>query len=128
MHELSVCQALIRQVQDIAREHRAVAVVSVKLQLGPLSGVEPDLLKQAFPLASAGSVAETAQLVIEKLPIRVRCESCGAETVAEPNKLVCGTCGDWHTRLLSGDEMLLASVELIRNGGCGVRNENHGKT
>jgi hydrogenase nickel incorporation protein HypA/HybF len=57
-------------------------------------------------------VAEAAQLVIEKLPIRVRCESCGAETAAEPNKLVCGTCGDWHTRLLSGDEMLLASVEL----------------
>jgi hydrogenase nickel incorporation protein HypA/HybF len=84
----------------------------VKLQIGPLSGVEADLLRQAFPLASAGSVAEAAQLVIEKLPIRVRCESCGAETAAEPNKLVCGTCGDWHTRLLSGDEMLLASVEL----------------
>ena len=112
MHELSVCQALMRQVQDIARERRAVAVTSVKLQIGPLSGVEPDLLKQAFPLASAGSVAEAAQLVIEILPIRVHCESCGAETAAEPNKLVCGTCGDWHTRLLSGDEMLLASVEL----------------
>ena len=112
MHELSVCQALIRQVQDLAREHRAAAVISVKVQIGPLSGVEPDLLRQAFPLACAGSVAETAQLVIERLPIRVHCESCGAETAAEANKLVCGTCGDWHTRLLSGDEMLLASVEL----------------
>ena len=114
MHELSMCQALMRQVQDIAREHRAVAVTSVKVQIGPLSGVEADLLKQAFPLASAGSVAEAAQLVIEKLSIRVRCENCGAETAAEPNKLVCGTCGDWHTRLISGDEMLLASVEFVR--------------
>lgn len=122
MHELSVCQALIRQIQDIAREHRAVAVTSVKVQIGPLSGVEADLLKQAFPLASAGSVAETAQLVIEKLPIRVRCESCGAETAAEPNKLVCGACGDWHTRLLSGDEMLLASVELESNTERGMTN------
>lgn len=112
MHELSVCQALIRQLQDIAREQRAAAVTSVTVQIGPLSGVEADLLRQAFPLASAGSVAETAQLVIEKLSIRVRCESCGAETAAEPNKLVCATCGDWHTRLVSGDEMLLASVEL----------------
>jgi len=120
MHELWVCQALIRQVQDIAREHRAVAVTSVKLQIGPLSGVEAELLRQAFPLASAGSVAETAQLVIEKLPIRVRCESCGAETAAEPNKLVCGACGDWHTRLLSGDEMLLASVELESNTERGI--------
>ena len=120
MHELWVCQALIRQVQKIAREHRAVAVTSVKVQIGPLSGVEAELLRQAFPLASAGSVAETAQLVIEKLPIRVRCESCGAETAAEPNKLVCGTCGDWHTRLLSGDEMLLASVELESNTERGI--------
>jgi hydrogenase nickel incorporation protein HypA/HybF len=42
----------------------------------------------------------------------VRCETCGAESVALPNRLVCGACGDWHTRLVSGDEMLLASVEL----------------
>ena len=114
MHELSVCQALLRQVQEIAHQHQAVVVTSVKVQIGPLSGVEAELLRQAFPLASAGSVAEFAKLVIEKLPIRVRCESCGAETAAEPNKLVCGTCGDWHTRLLSGDEMLLASVELTK--------------
>ncbi len=124
MHELSVCQALIGQIEDIARQHRATAVRRVSVRLGPLSGVEPDLLSQAFSLASAGTVAQNSRLEIERLPIRVRCESCGAETAAEPNKLVCGECGDWHTRLLSGDEMVLASVELIQNGECGVRNEN----
>ena len=112
MHELSVCQALIGQVEDIARQHRATAVTTVSVRIGPLSGVEPDLLEQAFPLASAGTVAEASQLVIEKLPIRVHCETCGAETAAEQNRLICGRCGDWHTRLVSGDEMLLASVEL----------------
>ena len=112
MHELSVCQALIGQVEEIARQHRAAAVTTVNVRIGPLSGVEPDLLAQAFPLASAGTVAQSSRLVIEKLPIRVRCETCGAESAAEPNRLVCGSCGDWHTRLVSGDEMLLASVEL----------------
>jgi hydrogenase nickel incorporation protein HypA/HybF len=43
----------------------------------------------------------------------VRCETCGAETEAEPNRLICATCGDYHTRLVSGDEMMLMSVELI---------------
>jgi hydrogenase nickel incorporation protein HypA/HybF len=114
MHELSVCQALIRQVEDIARQHQAEAVKSVNVRIGPLSGVEPDLLEQAYSLAVAGTVAEASRLVIEKLPIRVRCEKCGAETGAEPNKLICGVCGDWHTQLLSGDEMLLASVELTK--------------
>ena len=112
MHELSVCQALISQVQDVAREHQATAVKTVNVRIGPLSGVEPDLLAQAFPLAAAGTVAEAAQLMIESLPIRVHCDTCGAETAAAANRLVCGACGDWHTRLVSGDEMLLASVEL----------------
>ena len=31
---------------------------------------------------------------------------------ATVNRLLCGACGDYHTRLLSGDEMILASVEL----------------
>ena len=114
MHELSICQALIDQVEDIARQHRAETIHNVIVRIGPLSGVDPDLLVQAFPLASAGTVAQDSRLVIERLPIRVRCDSCGAETVAEPNKLVCGACGDWHTQLLSGDEMLLASVELAK--------------
>ena len=112
MHELSVCQALIDQVEGVARQHQATAVTAVNVRIGPLSGVEPDLLQQAFPLASAGTVAQASRLVIEKLPVRVHCDACGAETAAEPNRLVCGRCGDWHTRLVSGDEMLLASVEL----------------
>lgn len=121
MHELSMCQALISQVENIARQHQATTVKTVIIQIGPLSGVEPDLLAQAFPLASAGTVAGASKLVIENLPIRVRCNSCGAESAAIANRLVCGQCGDWQTQLLSGDEMLLASVELESNAECGMR-------
>ena len=114
MHELAVCQSMLRQVEAIAREHGAVAVTRVTVQVGPLSGVVPELLSRAFPLASAGTVAEDACLQVDRLPLRVRCERCGAESEASPARLLCGACGDWHTRLLSGDELLLASVELDR--------------
>jgi hydrogenase nickel incorporation protein HypA/HybF len=122
MHELSICQALIGQVENIARQHQATSVTAVIIRIGPLSGVEPELLAQAFPLASAGTVAAASRLVIESLPIRVRCKRCGAESAASANKLVCGKCGDWQTQLLSGDEMLLASVELESNAERGVAN------
>lgn len=108
-----MCHALIGQVEGIARDHNANGVALIRLQIGPLAGVEPHLLEQAYPLASAGTVAANAQLVIERLPIKVRCRECGAETPAEPNRLLCGACGDWHTTIISGDEMLLASIELI---------------
>lgn len=115
MHELAVCQSLLGQIETVAIENRATAVHRVTLQIGPLSGIEPPLLQQAFPIAVAGSIAENAVLEIELLPIRVACKQCGAESEATTNKLICGECGHWQTQLLSGDEMLLASLELDRS-------------
>lgn len=119
MHELSVCIALLDQVQSIARDHAATGVDRIVLRVGPLSGVEPPLLKTAYPLAAAGTVAEGAVLEIESIPIRVRCTECDAETDAEANRLVCGSCGGYRTRVISGDEMLLANLELRVPDGSG---------
>jgi hydrogenase nickel incorporation protein HypA/HybF len=109
---LSVCQGLLDQVAQIASGQSAEAVARITVRIGPLSGVEPELLRQAFPQAAAGTIAALAELVIESAPVRVRCDSCAAETEAVPNRLACGACGDWHTRLVGGDELLLVSVEL----------------
>ena len=113
MHELSICQALIDQVEIIAQDRNAAHVEKIVLHLGPLSGVEPRLLVQAYPLVSTGTIAQQAELVIEELPIQIRCEDCGAESNVQANKLICGVCGNWRTQLRSGDVLLLASIEMI---------------
>ena len=112
MHELSVCLSLLDQVERIAREHGASRVDRILLRIGPLSGIEAALVANAYPLAAAGSIAEHAVLEIEASPVRVQCKDCGVETEVPPNWLLCGACGGYHTRLLSGDEMLLANLEL----------------
>jgi len=112
MHELSVCQALMSQVSDIATQHNASVVESIYLQLGPLSGVEPNLLQSAFPFASANTVADKAKLIIHLAPVRIRCNSCQTESEVSSNRLVCQACGDWKNQLLSGDELILERVEL----------------
>ncbi len=114
MHEFAVCQDMLTQIESIAADEQAAAVDMVTVRIGPLSGIEAHLLKQAFPLAAAGTVAEKAELIVEELPIKVKCQICNAETEAKANRLICGECGDYHTQLLSGDEMLLASVELLK--------------
>ncbi len=121
MHELSVCQGLIAQVERIALANQARTVERIVVRIGPLSGVEVSLLRQAYVLACAGTVAENAALVTEIQPIRVACETCGAETCASVNRLLCGACGDYRTRLLSGDEMILQSVELNVDTDARVR-------
>ena len=114
MHELSVCQALIEQVEAVAREQNAAQVLLIRLGIGPLSGVEPQLLEQAFYIARAGSIAADAELQVNSLPIQVSCRECGAVSEAQAARLVCAVCGDWHTTLVSGDELQLTQVELTR--------------
>lgn len=111
MHELAICQALLEQVEAIARQH-AAHVCRVRVAVGPLSGVEPQLLQRAYELACTGTAAEGSALIIDATPVRVRCRTCGVESTASANRLLCGACGDWRTDLASGDELLLMKVEL----------------
>jgi len=84
----------------------------VTLRIGPLSGVVPELLRAANPVPCVGTIAAGAQLLIEEMPVRVRCRARGAETRTVVNRLACEACGDPRTQLLGGDETLLASVGL----------------
>ena len=112
MHELAICQALISQVTDVAREQKAASVTDVYVRVGPLSGVESPLMQNAFPIAAAGTVADQATLHLENTGIRVRCGECGEESDARMNRLVCAACGDWRTTLISGDELILQRVVM----------------
>lgn len=117
MHELAICQALIGEVVAVARTQNAASVSDVYVSIGPLSGVDGSLMKNAFPLAAAGTVAGRATLHLERTAVRVRCEECGADTEVPVNRLICGRCNNWRTRLISGDELLLERVVLDRRRG-----------
>jgi hydrogenase nickel incorporation protein HypA/HybF len=116
VHELSVCQALLAQVTDIAMDRGASAVQRIAIEVGPLSGIEPDLLASAFEVLRTGSCAAEAVLSIDSPTVRIRCLSCSAQSCPEPNRLVCAACGDFRTRVESGDELRLCRVELVVRG------------
>lgn len=107
-----MCLSLLEQVQAIAAERNASQVTRIELKVGPLSGVESELLRSAWPMASAGTIAVDAEFIIDEADIVVRCSACNAETPARANRLVCGDCGDFRTTVVSGEEMILQRVEL----------------
>jgi hydrogenase nickel incorporation protein HypA/HybF len=113
MHETAICSALLAEVERVARTQNANAVTRVRVAIGPLAGVESQLLRRAYELARAGTIAAEAPLEIEQTCIEVTCKACGARTRAEPQRVVCGECGDWRTQLVSGDELVLSQVELL---------------
>ena len=116
VHELAVCQGLLREVRRVASEEDAAAVTKIVIAVGPLSGVESSLLERAFSIARAGTVAGSATLEIEDMPLIVWCESCGLESGVRANALLCSRCGTWKVKLRSGNELLLKRVELMPAG------------
>ena len=114
MHELSLCQNLIDQLNGLVLQHQAIAVSQVEVQAGILSGVEPELLEAAFAMAREGTVAESAELVMRTLPPRILCAACGSQAEVPPNDLRCPKCQASATELIDGHELILARVELIR--------------
>lgn len=112
MHELSVCQALLTQIAVIASQRRAEAVLKVTIQVGPLSGVEPTLLLNAFALMRLGGVASGAELLIEHTGVTICCLNCGEQTTTQANRLSCGACGGIRTRVVTGTELCLRRVEM----------------
>ena len=112
MHEFSICRALLQQLDELLLRYRAAGVRRVVVQIGALSGIEPQLLEAAFQACRRGSCAQDAELVLESLPLRIRCTVCAVEAEATLNRLACAACGSSRTELTGGDELRLGRVEL----------------
>ena len=87
MHELAVAQALVDQVDAVIDQHQASSATAIRVRIGPLAGVVPELLASAFPLAASGRRMQHAALEFAHAPIRVHCQRCGAETDAASRSL-----------------------------------------
>ncbi len=113
MHELAVSLALIDEAERVAREHGAERIAHLRVLVGPLSGVDGEQLARAYAVARAGTLTAEATLEWVPMPVCVRCEQCGATSEVTAQRLLCGACGGWRTRVVSGAELTLQRVELI---------------
>jgi hydrogenase nickel incorporation protein HypA/HybF len=120
MHELSICQSLLSEVERLAAANDATDVSKVVVAVGSLSGVEAPLLARAFDVARIGTIAKHAMFEVETVPAVVWCKTCAIETPVTANTLLCRRCGSWRVELRSGAELLLTRVELTTDASTGA--------
>jgi hydrogenase nickel incorporation protein HypA/HybF len=112
VHELSLVASVFEVLEEKAREHGAVRVTAVVLQVGIMSGAVPDLLESAFEMFKKGTIAETARLEIVVVPVKVRCPDCGGEAVREDTDFSCAGCGSRRVEIVEGRELVVQRIEL----------------
>jgi hydrogenase nickel incorporation protein HypA/HybF len=108
MHELGLCEAIVGAIEARAGER---PVARVRVHVGRLHHVHPEAFEQSFAMAAAGSVAEDAEAELVLVPVRSRCQGCGADVETDEIPLGCAQCGGVDLQLTGGDELLLESIE-----------------
>jgi hydrogenase nickel incorporation protein HypA/HybF len=111
MHEMSVAQAIHRQVQRAEIEHGSRRAVACAVEVGPLSGVEPLLLQSAFADLMR-DLKRNLSLTIQEVPLHVRCRDCRVESSLDGFQFICPACASPQVQIISGDQIQLLHVDL----------------
>jgi len=125
MHELSIVEALIEQVQrEVQRCGRAPTegghrpkvgpgrIRRLDLAVGRLSGVSCDSLRFAFELLSRDTLVAAAELHITEPKATCRCQACRACSEVDEITVRCPACGSLQVTVEGGRELLLQSIEI----------------
>lgn len=110
MHEYSIVSALLDRVDDAVRQHGATAVHRIRVQIGELSGIETEMLREAFTVVRARTASAEAELEITAIAAQWRCGACD-QIVDRGHRLSCPECRT-PARLAAGGEILLERVEM----------------
>lgn len=112
MHEYSIVQALMEQVETLVEENSAKEVVKVIVKIGVMSGVEPHLLEIAFNTFKEKTVCDSSEFIMNIQPLTILCLKCEVQSELEKAHYCCPHCSSLDVKVVDGEEMFLMSLEM----------------
>lgn len=113
MHEMGVAQQMADIVlSSIPGDIENPRVRKINLKIGRLAAVVEDSLTFCFDVIAKDTPLEGAELIIEHVPVLVRCRDCRHQWEVTGAVFECPNCHDGAVDLLSGRELEIISLEL----------------
>jgi hydrogenase nickel incorporation protein HypA/HybF len=112
MHELSLCQSMIRVVDAAMKDHKGAKLRRIFVDVGRGSTVESSLLREAFDVIVSGGPYDGVELVINDIPLAGRCRDCGRRFEYQEIALGCPACGSVGVDIESGLELSVRELEI----------------
>ncbi|MBI4725329.1 MAG: hydrogenase maturation nickel metallochaperone HypA [Rhodomicrobium sp.] len=112
MHEMSLCQGVVQILEEQAAAHAYSRVKTVRLEIGPFAGVEPEALRFCFDAVTRGTLAENARLDIVTSTASAWCFSCEETVPVNDRQAECPNCGSHQLQVTGGDELRIKELEV----------------
>lgn len=116
VHELSIC----RSIADIVERHASGRrVTDVRVRVGHFRQVVPATLEYCWQITVSDGALAGSRLEVDHVPARMRCRTCGAEAELTVPVLRCERCDGVDTELLTGEELLVTSIDVADTPAAG---------
>jgi hydrogenase nickel incorporation protein HypA/HybF len=112
MHELGIANSILATVRKEADRGAHGRVVTVGIQLGELSGVNSEALAFGLETLVKNTELDPLEFHIETTRRRNLCSDCKNEFDVVDHDTTCPQCGEQLTRLIGGDEIVIAYYEF----------------
>jgi hydrogenase nickel incorporation protein HypA/HybF len=111
VHEYPIAKHIVEIAQKAALEQGAHSVSRIMLVVGDATGYLADCIKLYFDLIAAGSICEGAEIEIERVKAKLRCETCGQLFERKPFSFDC-PCGGQGLPTGIGQEFYVKAIEV----------------
>lgn len=114
MHEISLVQGLLKQLESLAHKHNTTSISKVRLEVGPFSGIVVDSFEFGFDiLAKESELTKKAELEIIIPPMQYKCTKC-AHLVSSDSTMpkICPKCTNTLLMPEGGADLILLQVEM----------------
>lgn len=112
MHEMGIAQNILDIVLEAANREGAKKVLRIDLLAGELRGIVPMQMTFCFGIVSQNTIASSAFLNIEELPVTAHCEDCGLDFKVKDYQYLCPTCNSTNVRITGGSELRVKDIEI----------------
>jgi hydrogenase nickel incorporation protein HypA/HybF len=110
MHELSIVIGIIDLAEQQVQAHGAESVQQINLEIGELAGIDWPALEFAWQSATANTVLENAECVIDKVLGEAECLGCKKLYYVQDLFEPCPHCHQYVMHILKGKELRVKSL------------------
>lgn len=122
MHEFSAACSIVDTALEAAKNHNATRVTVVNVELGEFTFLIPEQLIFNFEIATKNTLLEGAELRIETVKGKLKCNNCGFEghseidpdippQIAIFSPMKCSKCGSSSTKIIGGKDFIITNIE-----------------
>jgi hydrogenase nickel incorporation protein HypA/HybF len=112
MHEFSLAEEVIKIARQEAEKNKALAVSEITIEVGNMSGIEPDTFESALSLLSEGSILENTFINILRIKGKGICIACGKEFEMDRRVDTCPECHSFPSEIKGGNEFRVVSLVI----------------